>query len=129
MSVVWKKAWRDLSRNKMRTALAVLSTAVGVFALGFVINMSSMMKDSVHGQSLASRGANIQLYAAPILAEQVESIRGTAGVGGVEAVINSFLRWRRVDETEWRDASLTGRADFENHRGSILAKNEGIWAG
>jgi putative ABC transport system permease protein len=127
MSVVWKKTWRDLSRNKMRTALAVLSTAVGVFALGFVINMSGMMKSSVRGQSLASRGANIRLYAAPILAEQVESIRGTAGVADAEAVINSFLRWRRTDESEWRDASLTGRTDFENQRVSILEKNEGVW--
>jgi putative ABC transport system permease protein len=127
MSIVWKKTWRDLSRNKTRTALAVLSTAVGVFALGFVINMSSMMNGSIRSQSLGSKAPAIRLFAAPILAEQVESIRGTAGVADAEAVINSFLRWRRVDETEWREASLTGRKDFENQRVSLLDKTEGVW--
>ena len=36
MSITWRKIWRDLWRNKFRTCLVVLSTTVGVFALGFV---------------------------------------------------------------------------------------------
>ncbi len=129
MSIVWRKTWRDLSQNKTRTALAVLSTAVGVFALGFVINMSGMMNGSIRSQSLGSKAPMIQLYAAPILEEQVESIRGSAGVADAEAVINSFLRWRKVGEIEWREASLTGRKDFENQRVSLLDKTEGVWPG
>ena len=42
--VVWKKVWRDLTHSKARTALAVLSTAVGVFALGLVFGMSGTMR-------------------------------------------------------------------------------------
>ena len=37
MSVIWHKVWRDLAHNKARTALVVLSIAVGVFALGVVL--------------------------------------------------------------------------------------------
>jgi putative ABC transport system permease protein len=129
MSIVWKKIWRDLTLNKTRTVLAVLSTAVGVFALGFVINMSSMMNGSIQSQTLGSRAANIMLFAAPIAEEQVESIRGLDGVADAEAMINSFLRWRKPGETDWRDASLDGRRDFKNLRVSLLEKTAGIWPG
>ena len=113
MSIVWKKIWRDLTLNKTRTVLAVLSTAVGVFALGFVINMSSMMNGSIQSQTLGSQAANIKLFAAPIAEEQVESIRRLDGVEDAEAVINGFFRWRKEGETDWRDASLDGRRDFQ----------------
>jgi putative ABC transport system permease protein len=127
MSVVWKKIWRDLTLNKSRTVLAVLSTAVGVFALGFVINMSVMMNGAIRNQSLASRAANIRLYAAPIAEEQVQSIRGNEDVADAEAVITGYLRWRREGEADWHDASLTGRKDYERQRVSIVEKTEGIW--
>ena len=129
MSIVWKKIWRDLTLNKTRTVLAVLSTAVGVFALGFVINMSSMMNGSIQSQSLGSRAANIKLFAAPIAEDQVESIRNRDGVADAEAVINSFFRWRKPGETDWRDASLDGRKDYKNLRVSLLEKTGGVWPG
>jgi putative ABC transport system permease protein len=129
MSVVWKKIWRDLTLNKSRTILAVLSTAVGVFALGFVINMSAMMNGSIHSQSLNSQAANIQIAAAPIPDDLVESIRRSPEVADAESVISSHLRWRREGEFEWHDASLIGRKDFENQRVSLLEKTEGLWPG
>jgi len=42
LSVVWGKIRRDLGQNKARTALVVLSIAVGVFALGFIYGAHDM---------------------------------------------------------------------------------------
>jgi putative ABC transport system permease protein len=39
MSVIWNKVWFDLWNNKVRTSLAVLSIAVGVFAIGAIFGM------------------------------------------------------------------------------------------
>jgi ABC-type lipoprotein release transport system permease subunit len=39
MSVIWRKVWFDLWGNKVRTILAVLSIAIGVFAIGAVFGM------------------------------------------------------------------------------------------
>jgi putative ABC transport system permease protein len=40
MSVIWRKVWFDLWQvNKIRTLLAVLSIAAGVFAIGAVFGM------------------------------------------------------------------------------------------
>jgi hypothetical protein len=40
MNVIWHKVWRDLVRDRTRTALVVLSTTVGMFALGLVFGLS-----------------------------------------------------------------------------------------
>ena len=44
MNVVRRKIWRDLTRNKARTLLVALSTAVGVFALGLVFGLSHILR-------------------------------------------------------------------------------------
>jgi putative ABC transport system permease protein len=44
MSISWRKVWRDLVHNKTRTLLAVLSTTVGVLALGMIFGMSGVMR-------------------------------------------------------------------------------------
>lgn len=36
MSVIWNKVWSDLWGHKVRTLLAVLGIAAGVFALGAI---------------------------------------------------------------------------------------------
>jgi putative ABC transport system permease protein len=129
MSVVWKKVWRDLTLNKSRTILAVLSTSVGVFALGLVVNMSDMMNGSIRGQVSASKPGHIQLFAGPVVEEQEQILRKREGVVDAEAMINSYFRWKREDETEWRDANLVGRRDYEALRVSLLQKTAGEWPG
>ena len=47
MGVIWQKVWSDLWSNKVRTMLAVLSIAVGVFAVGAVFGMSDQVSGGV----------------------------------------------------------------------------------
>jgi putative ABC transport system permease protein len=129
MSVVWRKVWRDLALNRSRTILAVLSTAVGIFALGFVVNMSVMMSARIREQTRESRPPEIQIFAAPVDGALVDSIRRQAGIADAEAVRNSMIRWRLADETDWRDASLTGRGDFADQHVSTADLVAGRWPG
>ncbi|MEJ2561015.1 MAG: ABC transporter permease [Anaerolineae bacterium] len=46
MSTIWDKVWSDLWDNKARTILAVLSIAVGVFAVGAMFGMSDHLLSS-----------------------------------------------------------------------------------
>ena len=54
MGVVWHKVWRDLTLNKARTVLVVLSTAVGVFALGLVFGLYGVLRARIMGSYQAS---------------------------------------------------------------------------
>jgi putative ABC transport system permease protein len=57
MSTVWRKVWRDLWGNKVRTILVMLSIAVGVFAVGFVSSSFVMILNDMDAdyQSKVSR--------------------------------------------------------------------------
>ena len=65
MSVVWRKIWRDLARDKARTALVVLSTAAGVFALGLVFGLSGVLRAQILGSYRGSIPAHITLWGRP----------------------------------------------------------------
>lgn len=56
MSVIWYKVWFDLWNNKVRTALAVLSIAAGVFAIGAIFG-GGFNSDSVYAPLDAVFGA------------------------------------------------------------------------
>ena len=62
MSVIWRKVWRDLWQNKFRTLLVVLSTALGVFALGFVYGASGALTARMTESHKASVFPHITLY-------------------------------------------------------------------
>ena len=61
MNVIWRKVWRDLAHNKTRTVLVVLSTAVGVLALGVVISLSEIMTEQLSSVWQVAHPAHIVL--------------------------------------------------------------------
>ena len=48
MSVIWHKVWFDLWNNKIRTLLAVVNIAVGVFAIGTTFGMANQISPTQH---------------------------------------------------------------------------------
>ncbi len=57
MSVIWYKLWSDLWDNKVRTLLAVLSIAAGVFAIGAIIGIVDQLitgMDAAHQATFPS---------------------------------------------------------------------------
>jgi putative ABC transport system permease protein len=127
MSVIWKKTFRDLARNKSRTVLAVLSTAVGIFALGLVINMSDMMNNSIRGSMVDSVPPNLVLYASPVDEAMLAVIRHQAGVASAEAAMDGFVHWKLAEGDQWQSASVIGRADFSKQQLSVLDLTAGVW--
>jgi putative ABC transport system permease protein len=73
MSVIWYKVWSDLWHNKIRTLLAILSIAVGVFAIGVIFGMS----------------------------DQLLTGMDTSHQNDIPSHINMFLT-RRIDEEMWK---------------------------
>ena len=61
MDVVWHKVRRDLADNKARTALAVLSTAVGVLALGLVLSFAIVLKARLFSDQIGQVLLNMPL--------------------------------------------------------------------
>ena len=127
MSVIWRKVWRDLWLNKFRTALIVLSTAVGVFALGFVFGTAGVMRTRMTESHIASRFPHITLYTSRFGREVVEIIRREPGVVDAEGETLTGIRWKLEGQEDWRDGYVTARDNYETQRMNLFELVRGEW--
>jgi len=127
MSIVWRKVWRDLWRNKFRTLLVVISTAVGVFALGFIYGTSDVLTARMTESHRVSVYPHITLYTSSFEREVVETIQHEADVADVEGQRVAALRWKLEGETDWRDGYVYARDDYENQHMDLFDLLDGNW--
>ncbi len=128
MGVTWRKVWRDLARNKARTFLVVLATAVGVYSIGMVFGSSSMSTRHLTESHKAAAMAHIRYWMrTPFDQEVVDAILRDPEIADAEGAIEGEFRWRFQGETEWREGELIARADYETHRISRINLLEGEW--
>ena len=128
MNITWRKAWRDLAHNKLRTILAVLSTAVGVFALGFVFGLAGVTRDRMTASHQATIPAHINLWGGSFDHETVAAVLREPGVASAELEIYRVpFRWKLEGETEWQDARLCARDDYAAQHINLIDLLEGHW--
>ncbi len=130
VSVIWTKVWFDLWHNKVRTGLAVLSIAVGVFAIGVVFSLADQL---VSGMDQAHRAvypshANMSLTAF-IDRDTALSLKNIPGVAGVEPHNRITVRYKIRPEDEWKDGILIMRDDYEDQKYDVVQLKAGRWPG
>ena len=85
MSPRWRKVARDLWGNKTRTALVVLSVAVGVFAVGMITASRVILTRGLADDYAASRPSSATIYTNdPFDDDLVDAARQTRGVEEAE---------------------------------------------
>jgi len=135
---VWHKIWRDLTNNKARTALVVLSTAVGVFALGLVFGLSGVMRARLTRVHRDAVPAHIVFQGGPFSPDIVQAIERERGVDAAEGEIVVPIRWKFADgeavqiedgQQGWRDGQLVAREDYDQQRMELLHLSKGLWPG
>ena len=129
MSVTWRKVWRDLVQHKARSALVVLSTAVGVFALGLVFGLSGVLHGRIADSQRAARLAHITFWGGPFSPQTVHAIGRMSGVAVAEGETVVSFRWKLAGEQDWRDGDLVARADYDAQQLGPLRLLEGAWPG
>ena len=130
MGVIWRKVWRDLWGNKLRTLLVVLSTAVGVFALGLVFGLSNVMRARMTEEHRATIPAEVTFWwISTFDQEVVETLTRLPGVLDAEGEVADRFRWRLESETDWRDGTgiLFARPDYEDQHMHRITRVRGAW--
>ena len=127
MNVTWHKVWRDLATNKARTLLTVLSTAVGVLAIGLVLGLSGLMRARLTEAHRASTPAHVTLHGGPFERADVDAVLRESGVADAEGSVETPFRWRLEDEVEWRNGNLVARAGYERQRMNRMDLLDGRW--
>jgi putative ABC transport system permease protein len=128
MGVTWRKVWRDLRRNKARTALVVLATAAGVFSLGMTFGMAGLMRQKMVQSHRATVMAHLRFWTTSVFEQDVlDTIVRDPEIADVEAVAVGEFRWRLEGETKWRIADLEARPDYEGQRMNRAELLKGDW--
>jgi putative ABC transport system permease protein len=110
----------------MRTALVVLSIAVGVFAVGTIAGADAMLQQNLTASYAASRPASASLFTAPFDASLVDSVRRMRGVADAEGRRSVTVRLRTGPDT-YRELLLTAIPDFEGQRLDVVEPQRGAW--
>ena len=134
MGVLWHKVWRDLTHNPARTALAVLSIAAGVFALGLALGGLSALQATLAADDLAINPAQLTFRAgsagqATFDQALVEAAWQRPGVTEAEGETILPIHWKREGETAWRSGLLVARSDYTQQHINRLTLLEGAWPG
>jgi len=128
MSVVWLKVWFDLWNNKLRTLLAVLSIAVGVFAVGAIFGMDDQMLTLMDKQHRADVVQHITMYLnTPIDRDTALALRRVPGVEDIEPTSAINLRYRFPGQANWHQGIMQMRDDYRKQKYQLLQLKAGEW--
>ncbi|MCF7987491.1 MAG: ABC transporter permease [Methylovulum sp.] len=126
--MLWQKIRADFGYHKARTALAILSIAVGVFCVGTLFGMIDLQltkMDASHRQSQPSH-INLLLRQDTDLA-LLDMIRSMTNVTGVDTLSPLTVRFKLANESEWRIGTLIFRAPPEAQRFDKTTVLSGHW--
>lgn len=109
----WRKVWRDLWSNKTRTAIVLLSIAVGVTTIGMVMGAQTIVDENLPAAYAAVNPASGTVYTLATFGDDVvESIERMDEVSA--AVGGRYVAVRFLDQAgEWRSLQLFAIPDFD----------------
>ena len=123
----WYKVLNDLSGNKTRTLLIVLSIAVGLFAVGIILSARSILSEglafsfaAIHPSSGTVR--TIELFDEDFL----DSVRSMPEVQ--EADARRYISARvQVSSGEWKNITLFAMSNYNDIRVNRVTPQSGAW--
>ena len=126
MAPRWKKVFRDLAQSRSRTALVVLSIAVGVFAFGTIIASRVILSSQLRSSFLATNPASAVLTTEPFDDTLVDAAKRVTGVAEAQGRRAVALRIQTGPRT-WQDAVFYVLPDDGVRSVGIVRPWQGMW--
>jgi putative ABC transport system permease protein len=122
----WQKVIIDLWRNRTRTLIVALAIAVGVYAVGVVLNTREMVVREYRSDQDGALMASAILYTYPFDDDVADRIAEIPGVAAAEG--RNVVRTRVRDATgKQRDLILISLPDFSQIQVDSITPIEGQW--
>lgn len=115
----WRKIIRDLSSNRTRTILVVASIAVGIFAVGTVQHLRTVILAEMQAIYDQSGAAHATLIAPGVDDATLETVRRMPEVSAAEGRSSLGLSVA-VAPGKWQSFSVTAIDDFSNNTVNYL---------
>lgn len=115
----WRKIIRDLSSNRTRTILVVASIAVGIFAVGTVQHLRTVILDEMQAIYQQSGSAHANLIAPGVDDATLDAIRRMPEVAAAEGRASLGLNVAVAPDV-WQSFNVTLIDDFSNNTVNYL---------
>lgn len=125
-SLRWRYAWRHLWQHKGRSALVVLSIAVGVFAFALISGAVTTLRKDLYANYQLIFPASARLHTTPFDETMVEAIRRMPDVATAEGRRRELVRFQDASG-EWKDMQLIALDDYADSRVDVVRPNSGAW--
>ncbi len=108
----WRKVFHDLVGSFSRTALVVVSIAVGVFSIGVIIGAFVIISSDMSASYAANNPMNIELRTDPFGDELLASVRHMRGIEDAEGRRVFSMRVRSAGSQKWVTLNIVAIDDF-----------------
>lgn len=122
----WRKVLRDLWNNKARTALVILSIAVGVAAIGVVTSTFVIITRELPGTYARANPTSANIFAAPFGDDMIQVIRNMGILRDVEGRFTFRASMKTGTDTD-QDLLINVLPDFNDIRINKIWPETGAW--
>jgi putative ABC transport system permease protein len=122
----WRKVLHDLWDSKSRTALVVVSIAVGVFSIGVIVGAYVIISHDMSVSYAANNPMNIELRAAAISRTQVTTVANLRGIKQAEGRRVFTMRVRKPGSTKWVTLNIVAIEDYSTTKINLLRPQAGF---
>jgi putative ABC transport system permease protein len=122
----WHKVIRDLAFNRTRTALVVLSIAIGVFAFGTIFAARIVLTEELRDSYLATNPASAVITTEPFDEELIDAVRNLPGVAAADGSRAVSARIQ-TGPLSWQDTVLYVLPDDGARTVGIVRPWQGAW--
>lgn len=126
MKVRWYKVLYDLLSNKKRSALVVLSIAIGVLSVGLATGAQTILSRELSAGYLATDPAGAKFITTPFDDDLVKAIRRIPGVRDAEGRRSMTARFQ-TGPNEWRSVNMFAIPHFDDMRANKIHLVQGNW--
>jgi putative ABC transport system permease protein len=121
----WRKVLHDLWDSKSRTALVVVSIAVGVFSIGVIVGAYVIISHDMSASYAANNPMNIEIRAAAISRTMVTTIANLHGIKEAEGRRVFTMRVRKPGSSNWVTLNIVAIEDYSTTKINLLRPQSG----
>jgi len=121
----WRKVFHDLIDSFSRTALVVLSIAVGVFSIGVIVGAYVIISHDMSASYAANNPMNIELRSSPFDNELVTAVENMHEVKQAEGRRVFSMRARIPGSSQWVALNLVAIDNFSRMQINLMHAIDG----
>jgi putative ABC transport system permease protein len=116
----WRKVLHDLTGSLSRTALVVVSIAVGVFSIGVIVGAYVIISNDMSASYAANNPMNIELRTGDFDSSVVKAVQDMSGIKEAEGRRVFTMQARIPGSNQWVSVNVVAIDDFTKQKINLM---------